>query len=558
MGGLGSRKRKAESPVITIRGWIRCLIDYFLCAYIIIVVAVLPFYFENGYSYIATEKSLFFRKVSVNMGRAAVLLLMLYIVFSGAAYLQGRKERGREHVRRELRDALRRRLSVTDVFAALYGLSLAISYLCSEYRERAKWGADGWFMGLYTQMILLAAYFLVSKLWRPRKGYFCLMFAASAAVFVLGYLNRFRVYPIEMEMKNSGFISTIGNINWYCGYVVTVLFIGVALLWQGGCGGRRGRLMKVLLTVYSGLGFATLVTQGSSSGIVALGAVLLALFMFSAGDGERMRSFWEIALLLGGVCLATSALRAVFPERIDYFDMMMDLFTTGPLPIIMTVMSGTFLIWVIVAEKRKRYSAKAMRRVAWTLMTAVSLFLVAFIVMIVVNTAYPGSLGRLSEYKIFTFSSKWGSNRGETWNAGVQCFLAQDPLHKLVGVGPDAMAAYLYSSGDQWLLDSLKEAFGSSYLTNVHNEWLTILVDTGILGLASFAGMIFSAAVRFLKQIGKKPLAASCGFALLAYTVNNIFSFQQIMNVSSLYIIMGMGAAFLSAASADAGRDHGQ
>lgn len=546
-GYLRSGDRKAEPWMTSIGSLIRSLIDYFICAYIIVIVAVLPFYSENGYSYIATEKSLFFRRVSVQMGKAMVLLLLLYIVFSGAAYLRGRKGRRRECISKELWRAFRRKLSATDVFAALYGLALVISYLCSEYKERARWGADGWFMGFYTQLILLATYFLVSRLWKPRKGYFYLMFAASAVVFLLGYLNRFGVYPIEMELRNASFISTIGNINWYCGYVVTVLFVGVALLWQGGCGGRGQRAGLLLLTAYSGLGFATLVTQGSSSGIVALAAVLLAMFVLSAKEGASMRRFWGIALLLSIVCLGTSVLRAVFPEGVEYQDELMDLLTTGALPIIMTFVSGTLLLWVSLAERRGKYREKSMRTVARIVMMIVSFLIVAFIGMVIVNTIRPGSLGSLSQHQAFVFSSEWGSYRGETWNAGMQCFLAQDPLHKLVGVGPDAMVADLYRSAGQGLLDSLDAAFGSLYLTNVHNEWLTILVDVGILGLVSFVGMMACAGAGFLRQAAKKPLAAACGFALLAYTVNNIFSFQQIMNVSSLYVIMGMGAAFLRA-----------
>lgn len=550
-GYLESGEKKKDSLMISIRGWIRTLIDYFICAYIVVITAVLPFYSENGYSYIATEKSLFFRRVSIQMGKAVLLLLFIYIVFSGAVYLWSRKNRGREEIPKELWAAVRRKFSAADIFAGLYGLALVISYLCSEYKERAKWGAEGWFMGLYIQLILLAAYFLVSKFWKPRKFYFYLMFGASAVVFLLGYLNRFGVYPIEMELRNSSFISTIGNMNWYCGYVVTVLFVGVAFFWQKGSKGRGQKSGRILLALYSGLGFGTLVTQGSTSGIVTLGAVMLALFILSVGAGERMQRFWGIALLLSGVCLATSVVRAVFPERLDFTDEFVDLLTTGAMPIVMTILSGIFLLWTNLAKRRGTYREKSVKTVARVIMIIVSISLVAFIAMIVLNTVRPGSLGSLSENKAFIFSSGWGSNRGETWNAGIQCFLAQDPLHKLVGVGPDAMVAYLYNSADQGLLDSLKAAFGPLYLTNVHNEWLTLLVDVGILGLVSFVGMIACAAVKFLRQIGKNPMAAACGFALFAYTVNNIFSFQQIMNVTSLYVIMGMGAAFLSADAAD-------
>ena len=545
MSGYPQRKKKeTEEPARVIAGWLRRLTDYLVCAYIVLTAVVLPFYSEHGYSYIATEKSLFFRRVTLNMGRILIPLLLVRVFFWLALYIRNSREAGPGRLLQELCAAVRRHFSLMDLFAALYGMALVVSYLCSDYRQKALWGADGWYMGLYTQLVLLASYFLISKLWKPRKGYFCLMLGASVPVFLLGYLNRFDVYPIEMEMRNPGFISTIGNINWYCGYAVTVFFAGAALLWQG-----KGlkRWQKVFLVCYGGLGFGTLVTQGSASGIVALGAVMLALLVFSAGDGERMQRFWLVALLLGGACLVTDILRALFPERVNYPDPIMDLLTTGVLPMIMTFVSLVFLLWVRIMTKKGRYPEKAMRIGAYTAVALTSSALFAFLALLIINTMSPGSLGSLSQYSIFTFSGRWGSNRGETWTAGARCFLEQDFLHKLVGVGPDAMAAYIYSDGSPELTESLQAAFGTLVLTNVHNEWLTILVDAGVFGLTCFVGMVVSAVVRFLKKTGRRPLAAACGFSLLAYTVNNFFSFQQVVNTTSMYVVMGMGAAFLSA-----------
>ena len=541
-----SKQKKAETAAATIGGWIHKLTDYFACAYIILTVIVLPYYSEHGYSYIATEKSLFFRRFSVNMGKVLIPLLILHMVFSAVIYFQTKRGVTWKSCLQDLWSLLRRRFSVTDLFAGLYGLALVLSYWCSEYQERAGWGADGWYMGLYTQLILLGIYFLVSKLWKPRKGYFYLMLAASAPVFLLGCLNRFDVYPIEMEMRNPGFISTIGNINWYCGYVVTVFFAGAALLWQGEL---QRRWQRILLTAYGVLGFCTLVTQGSASGIVALGAVMLTLFVLSAKTGKKMKGFWTVALTLWGACLLADICRTVFPDRMNYPDSMVDLLTTGILPILMTIVSFIFLLWTSAAEKRGNYPEKVMGITARIIMIAVSVTLAAFVIMITVNTLRPGSLGSLSQYGIFTFSGGWGSKRGETWSAGVQCFLEQDFLHKLVGVGPDAMVAYLYSGVSEELMKSMYSAFGSLQLTNVHNEWLTVLLDVGILGAVSFVGMISCAVREFLKRAGKNPLAAACGFSLLAYTVNNFFSFQQIMNVAPMYVILGMGMAFLSAGS---------
>ena len=166
-------------------------------------------------------------------------------------------------------------------------------------------------------------------------------------------------------------------------------------------------------------------------------------------------------------------------------------------------------------------------------------------VMIAVNTARPGSLGPLSKYSLFTFSKDWGSARGGTWSAGWLCFAEQDLLHKLVGTGPDTMSAYIYLDGSEKLLTLVREKFGSLTLTNAHNEWLTVLVNTGILGLTAFAGIMVSAIRRFLTAGRKNTLVCACGFCMLAYSVNNIFSFQQAMNVATIFVIFGMGGAFL-------------
>ena len=106
------------------------------------------------------------------------------------------------------------------------------------------------------------------------------------------------------------------------------------------------------------------------------------------------------------------------------------------------------------------------------------------------------------------------------------------------------MSGYLYQDGSRKLQLLMEETFGASLvLTNAHNEWLTVLVDTGMLGLISYAGIFVSAIVSFLKKEkgGKQELMVlAAGFCMLAYTVNNMFSFQQTMNVTTMFMILGM------------------
>lgn len=551
----GERKGKgqAESVLMTFLHFFRTLLDYGICLYLLLILGVMPFYFQDGYSHIGSDKATFFCKVSVEMGKVLLPLAAIYLVIQVVE--------NREYLKMRFRHPAGSNLQTcpgswtwTDSFAAFYGMALVLSYLFSPFKERALWGADRWFMGFGTQMILVAVYFLVSRFWKPRRWTFLLVAVVSALVFALGYLNRFSVYPIQMTLQNPGFISTIGNINWYCGYVVSVLFAGVGFLWLGSGPGRERRTLqrdrilqggvRTLLAIYIVLGFGTLITQGSDSGILALAVVLLVLFVLSASEGERMLAFWKVMLLLCVSCLVTLGLWKMLPGRMNYEGGGMELVLSPRILLPMTVVSVVAFLWVSVMLKKGSYPVKSMKYLARAVTAAAVSCVALVLVLTAVNTAHPGSLGPLSAYPVFTFSEDWGSSRGATWKAGWMCFLEQDLLHKLTGVGPDAMWEAISTQGSPALREMVREKFNGLALTNAHNEWLTILVNMGLLGLIGFGGMMVTGIVGFLREGGKNMYACICGLCLLGYTVNNIFSFQQAMGVATLFAVFGMGRAF--------------
>ncbi len=529
--------RESELPAVC--RFLKGFLDYGICLYLILLLAVMPLYSQDGYSHIGTDKAVFFCKVSAVFCGVLLPVAVLYLVMRAA----GKRKSG--SALQPFGMCWKR----TDFFAALYGAALVISYFCSRYREVALWGAKRWYMGFWPQMFLVLIYFLVSRFWKPRKWMFYLMLTVAAPVFALGYLNRFSVYPLQMEPRNPQFISTIGNINWYCGYVVPVLMAGAGLLWlqEGRGGGERrrfGRLRHALCAVYVLVGFGTLVTQGSDSGIAALAVVLLVMFCLSAADSRRMAALAQILLLLWGACIVTAAVWRAVPNNMNYRSGGMDMLLSAKVLIPMTVVSFLFFLWVCVKRKKGTYSEKQMRYLTFGTGAAVAAGIALILSMAAVNTIWPGSLGALSSHPLFTFSESWGSNRGATWKAGWMCFTEQDFLHRLTGVGPDAMWEEIRSRGSAELVGMIKRNFGSLNLVNAHNEWLTVLVNTGLLGLCGFAGMIVCGITDFLREGRKKPFVCACGLCLLGYTANNIFSFQQAMGVAVIFSIFGMGRAF--------------
>lgn len=534
---VSSKKKKADNIYGDIQSFLGESLDFLVCIYMLLLVVGLPFYFTDGYTRIGTNKYEFFYYVSVG---ATGLLLPLAMVYQAVSrHRKGQRENSRESVFA--------RFCVTDWFALGYGVAVLLSYFFSEYKESGAYGdvwkgTTGWFMGACSQLMFVGIYFAVSRFWRVRKWLPALWLPVSFVVFGLGILNRFGIRPIEMENASKEFISTIGNINWYCGYLVVLVFGMLYYFWTNAEKKPGVRAVSALCLI---MGFASLVTQGSRSGILALVAAFACLYLLSMKSADKLERFFLCGICFGAACTGIYILRRFFGERYNYNDMLWNYFTNHWSAVIILVVSALAWLLLKLLNRKKKVPVRFFTGLGYAGCGLAAVCLVAYVVMLVINTRNPGSIGALSEKAWFTFHYSWGSNRGVTWMAAWQCFADRDLWGKLVGIGPDAMVMYINSGKNAKLLQMVQEVFGYLNLTNAHNEWLTILVNEGLFGLVTYAGIMVSAIVRFLKGGKTSAPAGACGMAALAYTANHLFSFQQTMATATMFLVLGMGEACL-------------
>ena len=539
-----TKHKKAESVAETLCSFSGFLCDIVISVYMIVILMVLPLY-NKGYARIGTEKETFFLKTMTYGAKTLLPVFLLWLLFRLVTAVQ-KKELPRFT---EWPAGLWKNLSVTDRFAVFYGIAVLVSYLFTNYREEALWGTASWRMGMWTQLGAVIVYFMISRMWQWKSWIPVLVLPVSAVVFSLGYVNKFCLFPIDPQFVNTSFISTIGNINWYCGYLVTILFGGVYLLWRMD---EKMTWKKLLLMAYVTIGFASLATQGSSSGIVTFAVVMFVLFGMSVRDSGRMEVFWQEMILFSAACLITCVLRRlnIFSREL-ILEGITDLLTFSIAGIFMTILSGIILYWIHRARVRRSYPEKMLHRIYCGIAIAVPVMILLVLLLTLINTLAGGALTpNITDQNVtkwLTFNVSWGSARGGTWAAGARCFWEADFLHKIFGVGPDCLYAFLSNEGSVGLQTMVNDRFGGNRLTNAHNEWLTVLVDIGVLGLISYAGMMITAIRDFLHAGENKMLVGACGICVLAYTVNNMFSFQQVMNISTVFVVMGIGENLRSA-----------
>lgn len=539
-----TKHKKAESVAETLCSFSGFLCDIVISVYMIVILMVLPLY-NKGYARIGTEKETFFLKTMTYGAKTLLPVFLLWLFFRLVTAVQ-KKELPKFT---EWPVGLWKSLSVTDRFAVFYGMAVLLSYLFSNYREEALWGTASWRMGMWTQLGAVIVYFMISRMWQWKSWIPALVLPVSAVVFSLGYVNKFGLLPVDPEYVTPSFISTIGNINWYCGYLVTILFGGVYLLWRME---EKMTWKKLLLMAYVTIGFASLATQGSSSGIVTFAVAMFVLFGMSVRDSGRMEVFWQEMMMFSAACLITCVLRRlnIFSREL-ILEGITDLLTFSIAGIFMTILSGIILYWIHRTRVRRSYPEKLLHRIYCGIAIAVPVMILLVLLLTLINTVTGGALTPgITDPEVtkwLTFNVSWGSARGGTWAAGARCFWEADFLHKIFGVGPDCLYAFLSNEGSVGLQTMVNDRFGGNRLTNAHNEWLTVLVDIGVLGLISYAGMMITAIRDFLRAGENKMLVGACGICVLAYTVNNMFSFQQVMNISTVFVIMGIGENLRSA-----------
>lgn len=524
---MGKAKKKDNNHIkATFSQKMQNVCSFYVFLYLLLMAVYFPFFLTWGYRNAGTDKSMLFRFLGLGLIVSVLPCALVY-------WLIWLKKKGMDYFYEDISDS--------DWLGIAYLFFVVISYLCSENKQEALWGASGWYIGLVTQIIYLASYFFISRFLKGEKILLPLFAVGSGISFFLGFLNRFSVYPLKLKAANVSFIATLGNINWFCGYW-SVFFPLAAGLFYGMRG--KNRVCRLFCGIYLALCAATGAVQGSDSALLVYAAVTILLFCVSCGSNEERKSFYETMMIICGSFQVVRLIRLFFPTAMNYKSTASELLTEGNFTLF--VFTGALLLWLVffALEKSEKNAQKFMKIERMTVLVLLLFAFGTFLFLLIKNTSEPGSIGALSDNEIFLFNEDWGSSRGATWTAGLKVFNDQPFGRKLIGLGPDSFAYGVYKEGSS-AAQLVMDQFGNSRLTNAHNEWITVLVNMGVLGMLAYIGFFLTKVIRYMKEREISPLVLACGLALAGYMSHNLFSFQQALNGPFVFIMMGIGEAVL-------------
>lgn len=497
--------------------------NYFVSAYLVIMAIIYPLYTKNGYKKIGETKFEFWNHITVSAMLILVVfsLILFFLLKQRNAYLLSQDN-----------------FSLTDTFFILYGFSVILSYSMSDYKAMDLWGRSGWNMGCFTQLLLVLCYFCISRLWNYKDYMWGIFLVGSAVVFLLGILNRFSIYPIAELRADPDFISTMGNINWFCGYWSVLWPVGICLFLF-----YEARLVRIGAGIYLLIAYAAGMVQGSNSAFISLAFTYYILFFII-----RKKRIWWVRYLETAIiwCVAAQIIRLMrflFPDRYNYSqDNLCGWATASPLFLYIGIILGICLCISLLIPKNGQEGLIYILKGNIVKVTAIvipALLLACYLVIAFLNTnSQQGVLG-LKENEAFILDENWGSSRGATWKAGIMIYHELPTAKKIFGAGPDCFSEFAYENGA--ISKMLRDRFGDLELTNAHNEGITMLVNLGALGFLCYAGIFLSIIVKGMKKGGQDSRFFLPAICAVSYASHNMVSFAQILNLPFIIIIFAMG-----------------
>ena len=326
-------------------------------AYLFCMLGVFPLHYKEQYYKIGDAKFDFFWNSSLVFIGISLMLVLIRLIIGRilqstsykktvihkkqAAIKNVNENKGEENIVFKFLD----KLSSLDYAVLVYGICVILSYAFSDFKDFAFKGAAGWEMGLCSQMIFIAVYFILSRQRNQILVILAIHLISSVLTFLFGILHRFEIDPLGMYVglelyQKIEFLSTIGQATWFSGYVCTVFAVGVILFYIS-----EQRSLRILTGIYSVISFGILVTQNSDSAFIAIAGIMLLLGYFSLSDIKKWCHFWQVMSLMWGSFAGIGILQRVFAYRAIPLDSLSVFFSQSVFTWVMFIVSLMMMLF---------------------------------------------------------------------------------------------------------------------------------------------------------------------------------------------------------------------
>lgn len=489
-------------------------------------------------------------------------------------------------------------LSAADWGMGAFAVLAAASTILSDDAFSALTGDEGRLCGLVFILALAAMHVIVSRAQNADAWAAGGLLISGSLCALLGVLNFFKIdpfgfYPRLNQKSVDGFISTIGNVDFFSAFLCLFLPAAVAAFMRGGRWVRRLSVFPILL------GTGAVIAARADGALIALASAILTALCLGAlplpapsesrqrsdsaaprleanlaesapcseendapsrfrrtlsslaaslhgkatgADEEkklhpqreaRARMCLALACLMAGLFLMGAATRLWPDATLSLKDHACARLAAHPLLFAALSLLLTAAAYGLLHTRREKPVFPAPRTFLLTLLACAIVALAAAAALFLFYTYVDTDTKLTGMLKLFRFRDKWGTNRGGVWVRCMKLFAQSDWRVKLFGFGPDLLKKPLADAYGAEIA-----AYCNLSFNNAHNEYIQYLLTHGALGLTAYLTFAIGACASLFRRARKSAAAAGLLAGALAYLLHAAVNVNQPITTPLLFLFL--------------------
>jgi len=509
--------------------------------YIYAILCVFPLLLIDGYFDLTKAKFFIYFWVTISFATVMLVYSLATGVFSS--------------------DVKKLKFDFLDISFLFYTLLNVVSFIAPTYKRIVDLGElptshiftgigeimvaeESRFTGLLLRLLIFITYIILTKYAPFKDGckkYIRYFLVTAVAVALLGIFDYFDLDVLSLKEniqpgQRHVFVSTLGNINLFTAFVGIFLTIASILFCK-----LEDLKQSVILYVFVFIGFFAIIVGRSDNAYIFVGSLFLFSPLYLFDNMKSIIKYFALVATFFVTAEIIDIVNVVFAEKVwGINDGVFAFLVDTRLGNFLTILSILLLLISFFIYKKTKFDISKYSKtfkILWSgaiCVTALAAFGLFFYFNINVsdNAEFP------SFANYFILTDEWGSGRGYIWKNSMKLFADSSFTEKLIGAGP---ANFTYVFNSVYYRESVERY--NVYFDNPHNEYINILITSGILGLISSMIFLFGALIRIMKSIKNNIINAAIFFMLLGYHLNMVVNLDVPIISPVMYVLFFIALA---------------
>lgn len=420
--------------------------------------------------------------------------------------------------------------AMPELWSVLFLIANVFAFAMAPDKAGAWSGSTGRYMGLGFFLVLTLVFLFLSQQTDISIYVFAAFFCMAGAAIVIAIMQHFGMDPFALRARVNGnqkemFISTFGNINTYGSYIAIILPAFSACFIFG-----RNKIFRAFAAVAVLLGSMAVIPAKSDNVYLGVGVAYIALFYVAVLNKKLTEYLFNALIFVTGLEIL-AVLNLLLKGSQKHINGIAQIVENPKIMLLFVIAVSVILVGSLMFRKLNYDVYKKIQ--CWKSLGIFSIIMGASLLLVIL-------LGIRSGNELFRFDFNWGTYRGYIWTRCFNLFQKASPINKLFGYGNETISALMKENYYEEMVSVTQRSYD-----NAHNELLQYLVTTGVFGLITYLGFVFSTFIYIGKRMEDDAIAIACFAAAVGYAAQGLVNLNQPITTPFFFVALAAGTGYV-------------